>query len=393
MALKEKIAVFIGDYFWSSVPYDGLNLYHELNSEFDVDLLMFKKDIRLNKKFLGNEKFFFDKSAFTQTKNLKTLDNWNNLITASKDYSLLLSSAHIAPKTRYPTNFRSLQCKWGAWDVGGNDLLVHAKPDNNIRKSSPDLFFLKGEMWKKWLYQIKNKAENSKDFAFSTGCPHYDYYLEDAPLKFGKAMTKEEFVLKYKLDKNKNFILITPSNPSAPKHNNQFRENEEALCILNSQACKNNTEILLKTYPHDYVFHEAQGMYSGIYHRKFDDIPQYECIAKNFPNIKIIDSQDHFAAVKFCGKIFNIGGSSISWETYFTSSKAFSMNFSSKPYFNGYKYLPNVKVPDDSMNHEITNAQQVFDEPVVDKSACDEFILKKYSLKNIKHALKYTIEQ
>jgi len=189
----------------------------------------------------------------------------------------------------------------------------------------------------------------------------------------------------------------------------------EALSFLNDEACKNNTEALLKTYPHDYVFYE-QGenpnpklscctgtgcscQFTGLYHRRLQFvqdrecvIPQHTWIESQFPNIKVIDSQDHFSAVKHCQKIFNIAGSSISWETYLTSSKAFSMNYSNKEYFSALSYLPkNIIFPDKSMNHEITNAEEVFSDPVVDKKSCDGFILKEYSLKNIKNSLKYIL--
>jgi len=417
MNSNKKIAVFIGDYFWSSIPYDGLNLYHELKSDFNVDLLMFEKDIRLNKEFSGDEKFFFEKSYFTEAKNLKTLKDWSELFNISKDYSLLLSSTHIAPKTRYPRNFNLLQCKWGAWDIGGVDLLVNAKPDYSVRPIAPDYFFVKGEIWKQWIYQIKKKTKDSKEFAFSTGCPHYDYYLEDAPLKFGKPLDRKQFISKYQLDAGKNFILVTPSNPSATTHNEQFDQNMEALSFLNDQASKNNTEVLLKTYPHDYVFYEGREVtnpqiscctgidcpchYTGVYHRRLRvemdkkqlecTVPHYSLIKEHFPNIKIIDSQDHFSAVKYCEKIFNIAGSSISWETYLTSSKAFSMNYSNKTYFNSLSYLPNINFPDKAMNHEIAKVEGVFDEPIVDKSRCNNFILKEYSLKNIKDSLKYIL--
>lgn len=388
MIRNNKIAVFIGDYFWSSVPYDGLNLYHELaESDLNVELLMFDRDIRLNKKFSGNEKFHFNKDFFTKVKNLKTLKSWDELIKVSKDYSLIISSAHVAPKTRYPQNLHLLKCKWAAWDIGGVDLLVYATPDNQIRMSAPNYFFLKGESWVKWISEIK--GEDKIDYAFASGCPHYDYYLDDADLKYGKPLLKNEFILKYGLDKNKNFILVTPSNPAASKHGEQFDENEHVLSFLNNESCKYNTQVLLKTYPHDYVFNEAQSLYSGIYHRKFykGKTSQYEYIKKVYPNIKVIDSQDHFAAVKHSQKVFNISGSSISWETYFTESKVFSMNYSNKQYFNSLSYLPNIQFPDKSMNHEIFKVEDIFNNAKVDKTSCKNFILKEFSLRNIKKIL------
>ena len=55
----KKIAVFLGDYFWSSVPYDGLDVQDRLmwTVDRDVDLLMFSQDIRLNKTFDGHEHY------------------------------------------------------------------------------------------------------------------------------------------------------------------------------------------------------------------------------------------------------------------------------------------------------------------------------------------------
>ena len=46
----KKVAVFLGDFFWSSIPYDGIPLYNLLNKHFETDLIMFSNDIRLNKQ-------------------------------------------------------------------------------------------------------------------------------------------------------------------------------------------------------------------------------------------------------------------------------------------------------------------------------------------------------
>ena len=41
-------------------------------------------------------------------------------------------------------------------------------------------------------------------------------------------------------------------------------------------------ELMVKTYPHDYVFNEAESLYSGIYRRQFykGKTSQYEYIKK-----------------------------------------------------------------------------------------------------------------
>ena len=63
--LEKKIAVFAGDLFWSSIPYDSLNVYREVSKQYNCSFVMFENDLRLTKKFSGNEKFYFDKSLFS----------------------------------------------------------------------------------------------------------------------------------------------------------------------------------------------------------------------------------------------------------------------------------------------------------------------------------------
>ena len=59
-----KVGVFAGDLFWSSCPYEQLNIVHYLSQHCEADLVMFEQDIRLNKRFTGEEKFRFDTDLF-----------------------------------------------------------------------------------------------------------------------------------------------------------------------------------------------------------------------------------------------------------------------------------------------------------------------------------------
>lgn len=382
--IKNKIGVFLSDFFWTSTPYDGLNLYHELNNSFDTDLIIFSKDIRLNKKFSGIEKFYFDKDEFLKAKSLKVINNWEDLKLVSKDYDIILSSPKIAPKHRFPKGIK-LNCKWGLWDIGGVDILTTAASDPGWL--SADYFFLKGHNWKNWVKKLSTKKRDA-DSIFTTGCPHYDYYLPNCPVKIGSPLSKKDFISKYELNPNNTNLLVMPSNPGTATHNKQFKQNLAMLEFLNENCVKHNVNLLLKTYPNDYLFYEKEMHYSGIYKRVFSDCPQYQWITDRFSSFKVIESQDHFAAMHICDKIFNIAGSSIGWETYFVNAKSISMNYSDKKYFGSLSYLPGIKFPDREMNHEIKNVEEIFSEAKVNKSHCDNFILKEFSLKNISKKVK-----
>ena len=345
----KKIAIFLGDFFWSSIPYDGLRLLSLIQNHFEADLLMFDNDIRLNKKFQGNEKYFFETSIFTNFKNLKTIKNWENLYSISKDYDLIITSSHIAPKTRFPHDMKKkIKCKIAVWDIGGSDILTNAIFFSNI-------FFVKSEIWKKWLLG-KNVPQED---IFVTGSPHYDdYVLKNYDLK-----EKLSFYSKYNLNKDSKTILVCPSNPVSRK--NQFEENLNELEKLIVHAQNNNVELLLKTYPHDYVFYEEEKPFSGIYKRAPLAVPQYEYLKNRYPSLKVIESQDHHKSIMFSCGLFNMSGSHVSWETHFSKTKSFSINYKNKPYYSAVSYLPGVIFPDEIYNTHIEKITQIsFDEKV-----------------------------
>jgi len=325
--MRKKIAIFLGDFFWSSIPYDGLPLYNLLSRHYEIDLIIFENDVRLNKKFNDLEKYFFDKKAFQAVKTLKIIKNWRDLKIISKNYSLILTSSHIAPKTRYPIRFshmrrggKLVECPIAAWDIGGADILTNAT-------IFADYFFVKGNKWKEWMIRMGYDKEK----IFVTGAPHYDKYLDEfQPYAIEKVLDKEQFNKKYDL-KNKQQILLMPSNPSS--HKEQFSESMNSLKNIIKLCEENNTDLLVKTYPNDYIFYDNEIPYSGIYKRKYTNKPQYQYIADMFPTIKIIESQDHFAAVKHVNKIYNMAGSSIAWETFFTDSVSYSTNFKKQKYY------------------------------------------------------------
>lgn len=342
--LDKKIAVFAGDLFWSSIPYDSLNVYREVSKQYNCSLVMFENDLRLTKKFSGNEKFYFDKSLFASCSGLRTVRNWNDFKLLTNDYDAILSGPKLFPKTRRPgTTLNDVRPKWILWDIGGADILTDC---SSIRPYSS---LVKGPLWKSWCERIYHGSS-----AHIVGSTHYDYYY-DTFSGVGKPISCNEFFKKYELDVSKSTLLIAPSNPSS--HTSQLLENMKHIDRLIDLCEKNRIQILLKTYPHDYVYHEKDGQGTGVYKRQSvhsSDKSQFQFFDETYRTIKVIESQDHFSAIKYSDYLFNMSGSHIAWETVFSKCRSFSMNYSSQKYFGGVGYLPAyIKFPDDIVNAEI----------------------------------------
>jgi len=340
----KKIAVFAGDLFWSSIPYDALNVYKTIFKHYRCSLVMFENDIRLTKNFTGNEKFYFDKSLFKKCEGLVTVKNWSEFKTLTKDYDLVLSGPKFFPKTRRPgVSLDDINSKWVLWDIGGADILTDC---SSIR---PHASLVKGPLWKSWCEKIYKNST-----AYVVGSTHYDYYFDDFS-GFGVPINRDDFFKKYQLDKTKSTLLIAPSNPSS--HTKQLLENMKHIDSLVDLCEKNRIQIILKTYPNDYVYHEKDGYGTGIYKRQSvlgSKKTQFQFFEDTYKSIRVVDSQDHFSAIKYSDFLFNISGSHIAWETMFSKCKSFSMNYSKQKYFGGVSYLPQyVKFPDDIINAEI----------------------------------------
>jgi hypothetical protein len=368
LGLGPRIAVFAGDFFWTSAPYESLDVHEGFCKHFECDYLIFKNDIRLNKIFYKQDKFYFDKERYKSAANMRVIEDWNHFAKISSEYDLILVSTHIAPKTRWPfgnrgyKHFKSrVATKIVAWDIGGADILTNAV-------DYADYFFTKGDLWTEWLTRMGKMA-------YTTGAPQYDYFLDEFDL--------DNFYKKYSIDKNKETILVLPSNPGSSLHNNQMKENMDCLDFLSKQ---NSINLLFKTYPNDYLFHESDAPYTGVYRRWSGTWggPQYNFFEDRYPAGAILESQDHHVAMKCADKIFNIAGSHVSWETLFTNSKSFTMNYSNKPYFRRPKYLPEfVNFPDSELNYEIQTPEMALLDFQVQKEKCGGFILKEYSIPNM----------
>lgn len=386
-----KVAVFIPDFFWTSIPYEGLTMWEHLrqNMKGKIDLLMFDKDIRLTKSFTGREKYKFDPQLFKDAKP-RTVANWPELFAASGEYDLVVSQTHLFPKIRqpmmlYPEEFPVLKdafkCPVMIWDIGGSDIF-------NARSFATYLC-VKGPIWKDWFV----KCEFPKDNVFVTGTPHYDYYHSADKIwpRQARPISLGRFSDKYKIPNNR-LVLVAPSNPGS--HREQFDENLRLIGGLLKRSRLDSYHIIIKTYPNDYLYYDESPVYSGVYHRvyKTDDPqyqgkPQYELLAQAIPKATIIDSQDHFAAVMYSDKLYNMSGSHIAWETYFTKCQAYAMNYKNKLYYGGATYLPEgVVFPDDQVNLHVTRFDQMFGKKTTPKK-CANYFTKEFAHDNIRKAI------
>jgi hypothetical protein len=389
---KEKIAVFIGDYFWSSIPYDCLPLHKYLSESFDTDLIMFNQDIRLRKtkdKFDGCL-FKFDNKDFVRSKNLILINDWNEFYAISGNYNLILRGPHIAAKGRRPgVEFMQLiKCKNAVIDIGGSDIL----------QSNADYYMVKGEEWVGHLMSLpfNGGIKRKPDHIFVTGTPHYDPYHVDSILGQDKPLGRKDFYTKYGLSKEKRLLLVVPSNPSA--HCKQFSDNMASMNKLVKIADREGYHVAIKTYPHDYVFHEPCHQYNGVYIKWLGgsdgvktnkSMAMYEYILKHVPGVFIVESQDHFSVMMAADRLFNMSGSHISWETFFTSATSYAVGFEGQPYYCGSERLPReVRFPDEKFNVHLKDVEDVVTSNLIsDKSGLEKFILREFSLPNIKKAV------
>ena len=358
-----KIGVFAGDLFWSSCPYECLNVFSDVSRQFDTDYIMFERDIRLNKKWHGNEKFQFKTGKFTGCKKLRIISTWDDLYKISKEYKTILTRCKFSPKQRFPHSIRKdLKCPLSVWDVGGLDILVgHSLWADN--------FLVKGPEWKRYLEKVNSNKDSKSAVSL---CPQYDpYYRTD--MAYGNPILKDDFFKKYNLDRHKNILLVAPSNPGS--HTEMFNQNLDNLEKIVELSHQNNFQVLIKTYPHDYMFYESEGMYTGVYKRKYGNMPQYEFLKNRIPEVIIIESQDHYSAMKHSSKIFNMSGSSISWESFFTNGTSYSMNLKDKKYYKTVSYLPSdITFPDDVFNIDVSSCDQIFDsDKEVEKGRAEMF--------------------
>lgn len=341
-----RIGVFAGDLFWSSCPYEHLNLSHAIGGHCDVSLIMFERDIRLNKVFSGSEKYRFETEHYKNSPHLRVIKEWKDLVTVSKDYDFILANCKVAPKTRTSSILSgrgNLKCPIVALDVGGTDQLTDCP--------HADLAVAKSEYWSGHVSEMWGIP------TVSLGCHQYDYYMTD--VQFGARMSREDFAKKYDINPERS-LLVSPTNPGS--HLDLYQVGMKSL----ERVCKHFSDmgysLLVKTYPHDYVFHEKEEPMSGVYKRTSpftSGRAQYDHLSREH-GLKVVESQDHHAAVSWCRYMYNMSGSHIGWETHFSSCRSFSIGYSKQSFFGlvtarGKKFA----VPDPYTTTDLLSADDI----------------------------------
>ena len=350
---SKKVGVFGGDLFWTNLPYEVLNYYEKIKSHSEKSsLILFSNDIRLNKKFQGVEKFRFDPNLYKNCRDLIVVKDWAEFFSLSKDYDEIHTSCKISPKTRPPENIlKNVSCDMVAWDTGGVDVLVDSQKSANKWR-------VKGQAWKDYLLKAPRSNMSEEDIVLSE-CPLYERYYEKNIL-FGPLLSKKEFFQKYSLSSQAKSVVITPSNPGS--HREMFSSNLKVLREVTKFFLEKGFNILIKTYPHDYLFYESESKYSGIYKRKnFLDgsKPQYEFLKDHLSDerIKILESQDHHESILYSEAVYNMSGSSISWETYFSKCISFSIGLKRQKFYKNLSYLPGAYFPDEEFNFDFESVE------------------------------------
>ncbi len=367
--------------FWSSCPYEVLDVYESILKKEKTDLILFEDDIRINKKFTGEEKYFFETELYKKSHDLLTVKNWDEFFSKASDYSHIFCSSKIFPKTRIVNIPENIFEKMIFWDVGGADQLtdvvgMHVQKFKGVRNT-----LTKGHAWKDYVDTFA--PENSENVKV-VGSPQFDPFFLNYKGRH-KVLSDEAFRKKYNL-RDCQTILIAPTNPNS--HTDMIESNLLYIekILEYSQLKSTDFNLVLKTYPHDYLYMERQ--MTGVYKRSFykdPNKPQYEFFRQKYPEIKIIESQDHHSCLKHSDFLFNIGGSHIAWETYFTNCVSFSFNYFDRPYFGKTRYLPKyVEYPDQFLNIEAKELNDVFSRKILpEKNRADRFFIKSMFSDNI----------
>ena len=89
--------------------------------------------------------------------------------------------------------------------------------------------------------------------------------------------------------------------------------------------------------------------------------PQYKFLREYLGSerVKILESQDHHESILYSDFLYNMSGSSISWETFYSKCTSFSIGLSGQPFYKNLSYLPNAQFPDEEFNLDFKNIEEL----------------------------------
>lgn len=304
------ILLYFGDVFWCTVPYNGLALYYELSKNHNVIPVFMRNDIRIHKKWRGNERFYFDVSEFGKIPYVETDDLLGTYITTGAE--LCIMPCQMQFKENFARRNRAMKdagAKLCFWDCGGADSMwCHTD------ETGWSYFFSKGSSWKKYMVDstsishFHSKQLNASETSiFSCGALDFDeLFLEsDAQVRI-PILSKEEFCNKYNLDQNRPIVAYIPANPR-PDNNFKYPSGitaRDGLRDINRSLIslmERGYQICFKTHPGDYIATEILGEYYGLHPRAHlggYKSPRYEC--DGFNQFSTINAEDGYNLYRNC---------------------------------------------------------------------------------------------
>ena len=328
-----KTAIYFGDVFWSTIPYQGLSLYYELSKKMEVLPIFNTGDIRLHKKWRGDEKFRFNTSLFKEIPFIESSDLLSTL--KSCNIKTLIISLQMQFKANFSARNRSI-AQSGIdiflYDCGGCDsFFINSHGDKHLWWSK---FFIKSNYFKKCLSDplVSTKIKKSLNLPLGlikhedvipSGCidydelsPNYDFHIKN------DVLDKISFCKKYNLDPNKKIISYIPGNPSVNhKYVKLLSELNNLLLELQSDF---GYQVCFKSHPNDYISSESPSEYSSIHPRaQMGGYSGPRHLCEGFNNFTTIEAQDGYNLYRSCD--FGVTDLSHSgFELGFLNKKCFS---------------------------------------------------------------------
>lgn len=303
-----KIALYFGDCFWSTVPYQGLSLYYELSKQIEVLPIFNTRDIRLHKKWRGDEKFWFNTDFFKDIPFIESSDLPSTL--QSHSIKHLIMSSQMQEKSVFANRNLSIfknGCNIYLYDCGGGDFVWLNS------KSHPwwNKFFIKSDYFKKCLIDPNIGVRGKKFYGvplgdpraidiIPSGCLEYDELSPEYEFPFRiDVLNKEQFCKKYNLDVNKKIISYMPGNPG-PNHKYRKLLSELNNLLLELQV-DFNYQVCFKSHPNDYISSENTSEYSSIHPRaQRGGYPRPRYLCEGFDKFTTIEAQDGYNLYRCC---------------------------------------------------------------------------------------------
>ena len=376
-----KKVCYFSNVFFPKNPYLDYNLFYYLHdNNINITFILKDDDIRLhgikNKKTLIS----FNHKDYKNIKNIIIIKEFDELIDITKNFDLFLCTNLVIDrlKINHEIFFKLIQTKKCIIDVCGYDIVKKGYFNLNI-----DYFLVKGKIMKEWLI----KMEVNKKNIYVVGSPLFDYCNKHKLKKNLISKSKIDFYNTYDLDQNKKTLLLTTTNLRSSRTSMNSENYNEIKSLYYNYKDKYN--FILLSYPLDYLFYEIDIKFRRSENK--DKCPDYKYLIKNFKNLKVINANENYDALKYCDYIFHLSAGALSIETILLYNKiSFTMHFKDKDYYKKkVGYSQHIEFPDDKINIHLNKIEDIFNYSIDNnqinntKKCIKDFILIDDAHKNI----------